>query len=329
MSLLADALQPYLVGNLTSVSGRMELMTLADSVTRSTAGYTLNYDSHNRCITVDFGYPDFLMTALASDCSRLSCACFQTMISSAADIVERDNVAWTLIKVYYSAFYGGHAILRIFGNSCSFFDKHHTSRLLELGPAFGLGPEFRLEPGLYECVLNENATAMKCTRARAGAGGAHESFWEIFGRKIGTLAEEIMRGPLVRADAQAVFAQIEELRTILKRRAGYSWLSGVRNDLQYRHQHGVWYPSAPRARERDVLNSLLDQWSRNPMNIDLRRGRGGTLGDFVSACTFIVALCHTILVRIAERSTAGARSFVQQGPLSFLNARMPQTATQR
>jgi hypothetical protein len=256
MSLLADALQPFVVSNLISISGRMELMTLADSVTLSVAGYSLGYDDQERSITVDFGYSDFLTLALASDCTRLSCACFQTLASLRTDITERDNVGWSLIKLYYSAFYAGHTLLRLFGNSCSFFDRTHTNRLGELGVALGLGPDFRVEPGLYECALNSAVTAMKCTRARAGSGGAHESFWEIFGNRMTILGEEVMNGPLMRSDAQAVFAQIEELRSILRRKSGYSWLSGVRNDLQYRHQYGVWYPASTRARERETLSSL-------------------------------------------------------------------------
>jgi glucokinase len=50
--------------------------------------------------------------------------------------------------------------------------------------------------------------------------------------------------------------------------------------------------------------------------LDMRRL--GLLGDFVATCIFIVALCHTMLARIAERSTAGTKSFVCLGPMSFL-----------
>jgi hypothetical protein len=39
--------------------------------------------------------------------------------------------------------------------------------------------------------------------------------------------------------------------------------------------------------------------------------RLGLLGDFVATCIFIVALCHTMLARIAERSTAGTKSFTR------------------
>jgi hypothetical protein len=54
------------------------------------------------------------------------------------------------------------------------------------------------------------------------------------------------------------------------------------------------------------------------MEIDLDMRRFGLLGDFVAACIFIVALCHTMLARIAERSAAGPRSFVHLGPMAFV-----------
>ena len=72
-------------------------------------------------------------------------------------------------------------------------------------------------------------------------------------------------------------------------------------------------------REKQSLSRLIADWRRDPMSIDLDMTRLGLLGDFVAACIFIVALCHTMLARIAERSTAGTKSFVCLGPMLFLN----------
>lgn len=71
--------------------------------------------------------------------------------------------------------------------------------------------------------------------------------------------------------------------------------------------------------ERQSLSRLISEWQRDPMEIDLDMRRLGLLGDFVAACIFIVALCNTMLARIAERSTAGPRSFVHLGPMAFVN----------
>jgi hypothetical protein len=319
MSLLADALQPFLVRELISISGRPEFMTLADVINSPYASYALEFDNLEQSTVLDFREKTFIAIALAHDACRLSCASFQTVSGIAADIGQRDYTAWSLVKMYYAAFYAGNALLRLFGESCSFFDRVHILRLVQLAAATGVLPTFRIESGLYRCVLIREATALKCTRARSGSGGAHESFWEIFGSKIDALSEGVLKGQLLRADAQSVFNQLEGSRKILRRKGSYNWLSVVRNDLQYRHQFGVWFPTQLKPRDRDSLSRLVLGWNADPMGIELGTGRIGILGEFVSCCSFIVALCHAILERIADLSTAGTKSFVRLGPMVFLN----------
>ena len=221
-------------------------------------------------------------------------------------------------EVYYAAFYAGHAIIRIFGEACSFFDRQHTARLIQLGDILGRPWSFDIDAGLYRCALTPSSTALKCAKTR-GASGIHEAFWTVFGLNIQKLSEATLTGALIPADAQAVFSKLDALVEIMRRRAGYSWLSGVRNHLQYRQHHGVWFPARLRQNEKQSLGRLIADWQGDPMKIDLDMRRLGLLGDFVAACIFIVALCHTMLVRIAERSAAGPRSFVLLGPMAFVN----------
>ena len=153
-----------------------------------------------------------LAVALAGDCSRLSSAAFQTMSYVADEIVARDSAAWSFIKLYYAAFYAGHALIRLFGEGCSYFGRQHTSRLGALSDALGIVPAFGIDAGLYYCVV-KNA-AMTCVRARGSVGGAHESFWAIFGAFIRKAAEGVLKGNLPRADAQAALRALVAQRAV-------------------------------------------------------------------------------------------------------------------
>ncbi len=319
MSLLADALQPFLVRQLAAIRGRMDFMSLADVITSSTVGYDLSFDDADQSITVDFREPNYLTTALAADSCRFAASSFQTISLAAAEMMERDSVAWSLVKLYYSAFYAGHALTRLFGEGCSYFDRSHIVRLTEIADILGLQRSFAIESGLYRCTLNQTSTALKCVRARAGSGGAHEAFWAIFGMRVRAISEAVLEGGLTRADAQAAFAKLDSFSDIIRRRTGFSWLSGMRNDVQYRHQFGVWFPAQLRMPDRRFLSGLARDWQRDPMQIDLNVGRVDPLGEFVACCIFVVALCYAMLERIAERSTAGAKSFVLLGPMAFVN----------
>lgn len=323
MSLLADALQPFIVRELANVAGRMQLMSLPDVITSPTAAFDLSFDETEQSILVEFRDASALAVALAADCCRLSSASFQTMSLAVDEMLNRDNTAWSLVKLYYAAFYAGNALIRLFGESCSYFDRPHVARLTEISSALGRVPRFRIEGGLYRCVVTQASTGLRCTRARHGVGGAHESFWHIFGTRMQRIAEEILLGALTRADAQAAFAQLEEFRDMIQRGIGHSWLSVMRNDMQYRHQFKVWFPAQIKARDRQILSRLSSAWCSDPMRIDLSVRRVGFLGEFVACCVFVVSLCHTVLARIADRSSVGARSFVQLGPMAFLNDTRP------
>lgn len=318
MSLAADALQPYLVKEFVSLSGRAKTATLTDLIVADTIGYNLAFDDNDQSITIDFRDQEPVIDALAGDCCRFSFASFQTVSRLSVETEERDTVAWSLVKAYYAAFYAAHALIRLTGESCSFFDRQHTARIVQLGNAYGLQRSFGIDSGLYHCVLSPNATALKCIRIRSSVG-IHEAFWNVFGAKIDSLAQAVLAGNLPTIDAQTTFAQLEKLTNILARRGGFSWLSNVRNDLQYRQHHGVWFPARLKKSEKQSLGRIIARWSDDPMTIDLDTIRFGLLGDFMAACTFIVALCHALLDRIAERSTAGVKSFVCLGPITYLN----------
>jgi hypothetical protein len=320
MSLLVDALQPFVVRELTSVAGRMRLMTLPDTLIEPLAAYDLNFDETNQSIIVDFQDTNPVALALAADACRLSCASLQTMSLAADEMIERDSMAWSLVKLYYSAFYAGNALIRLLGESCSYFDRQHALRVNQLAIALQRVPSFRIDGGLYRCVIDPTGTSFTCVRARGGGGGAHEAFWDVFGLKMQSVAAAILAGPLLRTDAQSVFVQLEKFRELIRRRNCHSWLSAIRNEVQYRHEHRVWFPEQLRANDRTMLSRRAARWSDDPMTIGFDSSHG-VLGEFVGCCSFIVSLCHALLIRIAERSSVGTRSFIRMGPMAFLNDR--------
>lgn len=148
------------------------------------------------------------------------------------------------------------------------------------------------------------------------AGGTHESFWGVFGERLRAATDNVLRGPLVPTDAQAVFGQLAAFALLIKRHGSYSWLSTLRNDLQYRHGYKVWFPSGVGKRDRQTLSRLISQWKLDPMYVSLDAARND-LGEFVLACAFIVGLCRVLLVRIVEQSPK-KRSFLQYGPSIFM-----------
>jgi hypothetical protein len=293
--------------------------TLADLIVARGSAFDFSADNAARSLLLDFRDPRILPAALASDSSRLSSASFQTASYIVDEMVRRDSAAWSLVKLYYAAFYSGHALLRFFGEGCTYFAGQHVARLRAISEALGIAPNFSIDAGLYHCIVDSTGSKLSCVRARGSVGGAHETFWKIFGDHLREVSEKILMGNMTRADAQATYSQIDRALAVLAQGGGYSWLSSVRNELQYRLSHGVWYPEIARPQILEALSRLAIQWKRDPMLIDLAIGGAGTLSEFVSCCVFVVSLCREILWRIAARSNMGARSFARAGPMALLN----------
>jgi hypothetical protein len=317
---MAQAIQPYTVTALSMLRGRSAAIGLSDLITGKGSSFDLNVDNVDGSVSLDFRDSQSVAPALGSDCCRFATAAFQSIAPVPNEIVDKDTLAWSIVKLYYAAFYAGNSIIRMLGESSSFLDRSHTNRISSMINAMGTNPNFRMERGLYHCTLNPAASAVKYVKVGSSTGGSHEAFWRIFQNRIHSLSEGILLGSLIPAEAQQVFAKFRSLELILNsspQDIGGSLIS-IRNELQYKHSFGVWFPVQLKKRERETLGRLAAQWQRDPMDIEPYRPGGDIFLNFVSACAFIVGLCRVIVAQIAERSSEGDKCFVCFGPLSFL-----------
>jgi hypothetical protein len=157
--------------------------------------------------------------------------------------------------------------------------------------------------------MNPGQTGISLTQAHGRVGGAHETFWEIFDAFLSETTEDVLVVHLSERDATTVFAKLQSLRNIYQRGAGASWLSAIRNDIQYKQAFGVWDPASVNRTDRSRLSRLAAQWLRDPMDVDIEVPPCGDLGAFIAASAFTAALCRALLRRISERSSVGAQSF--------------------
>ena len=280
-------------------------------------GFDLDFDSATKQIVTDFREPNAICNALAFDCSRLATAAFLSMQHCPTEALSTDKVSWALIKAYYAAYYGGHSIMRLTGESCSYLDQSHIARVISLGLAVGKVPSFSLPSTSYHCVLGSSNTIIRSSSLRVGSGGAHEAFWKVFGDRIDALSSSVLSGPLGAVERQDVFGKLQSASRNLRAHnsTASNYLSTIRNEIQYRQGHGVWPPSSYRKSSREQLGRLLLQWHRDPMDIDIDAHYSEHLGRFAITCAFIVALCKILLIRVAERATYPSKSFARTGPL--------------
>jgi hypothetical protein len=109
--------------------------------------------------------------------------------------------------------------------------------------------------------------------------------------------------------ATQILSRVFELQQILNfggAPAG-AWLSVMRNQLNYQHRFGVWYPYSGGPRR-------LDNYTYTPlrlnssMRLDHSPGREPLLA-FQAATTFVVALCIDLTNELLLRSGTTAKQF--------------------
>jgi hypothetical protein len=314
MSLIADALQPSLVPGILNITGRP--VDGLDGKLLGSSGFYPSYDFVNERWELDFQDPSGLVSAITGDCSRLACASFQTFTGVPADVTSAKLVPWALVRGYYGAFYGGHALLRLFGRGCIFLDAQRLKVLSELLTTYGVTP--LPKRGLYRFYVTNAGRVLQLV-AVPGAG-AHEGFWNMFVTELKGIADRILQGGLLtQRDSQTVWDQLQRfLSFISSGGANATWLSAMRNSVQYRQQENVWFPSKLARAEQQALKAIASKWLCNPDKLGAYQP-GTDLQRFLFSCMFTVSLCRDVLCWIDNRCGRG-RSFVHFGPLRYLNS---------
>src|SRR5438309_1177282 len=113
MSLCADALQPFMLRGLFSLSGRTTSTNLADIIIQTKTGFDFDFDAVEQSLSLDFREPSLIIGAFASDSTRLALASFQSIRPAISDMANKQTLAWSTVKLYYAAFYAGHAVIRL------------------------------------------------------------------------------------------------------------------------------------------------------------------------------------------------------------------------
>ena len=89
-----------------------------------------------------------------------------------------------------------------------------------------------------------------------------------------------------------------------------NWLSLVRNQVNYHHKYGVWFPYKERQRYYAGLMASVDAWRKEPDTIFIWPQAGREVQQFVETCVLIVSVCRVMALDMAGRCPAG-KSFLE------------------
>jgi len=229
------------------------------------------------------------------------------------------STAWTLIRGYYAAFFAANAMARIFDAWVSQMDKE---QIIELNKAMvAIGEKPCIHQGLHRVEIDPRTKSFSVCPLHKRS---HEATWKEFGILIERLVQELLKDShSADKDAQeaaVLFLEILEVLRTSPCRNDYNWLSLIRNELNYQHKHGAWYPHYRVSRFREEVNRYIAGWKRSPSAMLVPEEH--ILIRFSKGCAQLVSLMRELLQDLNRRNPNND-SFLRHGVMRVLN----QTAT--
>lgn len=318
MALLENSLRPFWVPNLNEVSGVVQKGLRA---WLTSGNYQFYSPVEPESFTLNLAETGEFLPSIAADINRFASAAFESVSQAGQNPELPRSTAWLIIKSYYAAFFSAHAIMRMFGEGVIQIDGDVVGHVNEIGEVFGAVGKCAVTRGPYRFAYESTAKEVIFRRLASAKGGAHEAFWTVFYKWVRGLSYDVLRSPgATTIENQNVSAKLGELCESLTYSGsnGGTWLPVVRNEVNYRHQRGTWFPYSSEKAVAIRLFNARRFWRSDPMSISMAEGSEGTLGLFQNTCSFLIALCRSLVLDMASRCPEG-RSFCAYGSLALLN----------
>lgn len=270
-------------------------------------------------LAISVASTDTLSHAFASEIARFSCAAYESLMDAAPPPAVSKSLGWSVVRHYYAAFYSAHAIMRIAGAALTYVSSDTAKRINSVAGAY-LGAKPTLKAGIHLVRIDRsNSRQVSITRVSAGSGGSHEDMWMTFLEFSREAEAEIIR-TLGRSSAGPAGAVqlLEDLRKIFK---DAGWASKLRNGVNYRQEHGVWFPWSRKNRDAAKLASRMLLWQPEAAGgLEFSNSKDELL-RLADVCNVLAHFMTAALKDIARRSRCRNGCFVDRRPFRYLNSR--------
>lgn len=264
-----------------------------------------------------------LAEAMANEIARFSCATYESLLDAVPGDHSDRALGWALVRYYYATFYAAHALLRISGKSVTMISQQTATLLNSVGGQY-LGVSPGVVSGLHLVEMDStNGHRALIRKIGSNNGGSHEEMWKLFLQLLIELEDQLILTQGRSQDALDAVDILTELRKQLCRRGknNGAWLSSVRNELNYRQEHGVWYPYKVTDKAATALFSRMQRWVPNAADgYEIGKVKDD-LGCFVDSCNVLTRLLTAALCDLSGRAVRARSSFVDRKPFKLLRLR--------
>lgn len=274
-----------------------------------------------RCITNYFSLrvsnQTPLYIAMANDCNRFAQAAVESMWLLNKNAKLPRSAGWPSVQMYYASFYAAHALLRIYGRSCSQYEKVHTDKVHSIAAATSMDNNVNsIENGFYLSCIDKQSKEVVYSKLK----DSHADTWHSFSLLLDWLMDNIQENTTgLGLNKNKAFTLISNLKNALLRPGAHrgNWPSQVRNKIHYQHTNGAWFPYLGATHDPDEI-CRNNQWTISPVNHVLTNRVNDVVGTLSSVANCMVSLMHHLLVYGNQRTDTSSVIF-RNGYLRLLN----------
>ncbi len=263
---------------------------------------------------------DVFLKGFAKDINRFGCASLESINDIYYKAQFKHSHAWKCIKCYYAAYYAAHSFLRLMGISCTNFEQVNLSCVENIADIYSKRNGVNIQKGYYKCQLVYSRKELICTKITTnGNKGSHEQLWEVYLNELNFIINEI-KLKSTNSDIQQTIIKLADLRSnlIYLGSNGGNWLSKVRNEINYKHLNGLWYPYKSAEKYFDNIEVVVKKWIDAPESFDLTLYVDKPILKYLNTCVFLVALNIALAKEMSVRCPKGL-SFQHNGILNLLH----------
>nr|WP_158382215.1 hypothetical protein [Comamonas testosteroni] len=284
--------------------------------------YFINSDISQDNFSLHSSASDEVRRALSNDFNRMACAAFESAAGIGKDNALPQSLAWASIRSYYSAFFAAHAIMRIYGWSCTQLETAHTRKIFESANIFGkTGGLTSLGDGLFFLKTDKMCNQVKFLRLKE----SHKDTWATFLLLL-QFIENSIPGSMALSQHKIEAAKIiSEIKSIITKNNSLKGnrLSVMRNSINYKLSHGVWFPYSSRAVKNNFLNDISKKWLNN--GVESLNDSDEEVESFFIASMKILSLLKELL-GVSTDIVPSVDKIFTNGVLKLLNSVQSQQA---
>lgn len=318
MASLSGLLRPYWAAGLNNIT-LSNAGPLKEWITKG-VNYQINSQITNNSFELSLNDRVSFLMSISHDCNALICSSLESLIKKEDQIIMPKSISWLLIKQYYSAFYAANNILRYLGISLTYVEASQILMLEQISDLFSCRNGVNIEKGYYNISFRPNINTVYFNKISLGSdSGTHVALWKIFGSEISKISDQVL---ISNHDTQ-IQQLVIKLTDLLNNLSyiginNFSWLSKIRNEINYKFSHGTWFPyNISKSITNELIRNNLN-WRKDPMAIELRNLTGNELLRFSNTCQFVISLSVEMAEDMAKRCSFG-KSFHQGGYLRLHN----------